>query len=252
MLQAFERFKPLLSALTLPIPEAGGDLPDFLDEVKWELDWLLTTQGDDGSVSFKVTAQNFESLNVMPEQDGQRRYYAPVSTRATADFVAVFAQASRIYGAYKPDLGDAYLAAARKSYDFLKANGSINPDLSQFGTGSYDSNGGDSGNRAWAAAEMWETTGEDTFLSDFEGASKTPKAIPDNFDWDNVSPLGSFTYLLSQRPGRDQAMVDAMTASMLTSANNLATRADSAAFGRSISNYWWGSNGAVARTAMNL
>jgi endoglucanase len=252
MLQAFERFKPMLSALNLPIPESGGDLPDYLDEVKWELDWLLTTQGDDGSVSFKVTAMGFEQLNVLPEQDGQRRYYTPVSTHATADFVAVFAQASRIYGAYKPELGDQYLAAARKSYDFLKANGLINPDLSQFSTGSYDSTGGDSGNRAWAAAEMWETTGEDTFLADFEGPNKTPKSIPDNFDWDNVSPLGSFTYLLSQRPGRDQAMVDAMTAAMLKSADNLAARADAAAFGRSISNYWWGSNGAVARTSMNL
>src|SRR6185503_5326478 len=56
MLQAFERFQPTLSALELPIPEKGGALPDFLDEVKWELDWLLTTQGEDGSVSFKVTA----------------------------------------------------------------------------------------------------------------------------------------------------------------------------------------------------
>lgn len=252
MLQAFEHFQPLLSTLTLPIPEAGGSLPDYLDEVKWELDWLLTTMSDDGSVAFKVTAQSFESLTVMPEQDGSRRYYTPISTSATADFAAVFAQAARVYRPYDADLADSYLAAARKAYDFLKANGLIKPDLTMFGTGGYDGNSGDSDNRAWAAAEMWETTGEDAFLADFEGATKTPKAIADNFDWDNVQNLGVFTYLLSTRAGRDQTMLDTMTASMLASADALATRADTAPFGRSIANYWWGSNGAIARTSMNL
>jgi len=252
MLQAFERFAPLLSAMTLPIPETGGAIPDYLDEVKWELDWLLTTQIDDGSVAFKVTALNFESLTVLPEQDGSRRYYTPISTSATADFAAVFAQAARVYQPYDADLAASYLAAARKAYDFLKANGLIKPDLTMFSTGGYDGNSGDSDNRTWAAAEMWETTGEDAFLADFEGATKTPKPIADNFDWDNVQNLGVFTYLLSARAGRDQTMVDTMTASMLASANALASRADAAPFGRSISGYWWGSNGAIARTSMNL
>ena len=105
MLQAFERFQPMLSTLTLPIPEKGGTIPDFLDEVKWELDWLLTTQVDDGSVSFKVTAPGFERF-VMPEQDGSRRYYTRVSTSATADFAAALAQASRVYRPYDAALAD--------------------------------------------------------------------------------------------------------------------------------------------------
>ena len=128
MLQAFERFQPTLSALELPIPEKGGALPDFLDEVKWELDWLLTTQGTDGSVSFKVTAQNFEG-NVVPEKDGSRRFYTDISTAATGDFAAVFAQAARIYRPYDSALADSYLATARLSYDFLKASATIKPNL---------------------------------------------------------------------------------------------------------------------------
>lgn len=251
MLQAFERFQPTLSALELPIPEKGGALPDYLDEVKWELDWLLTTQGTDGSVSFKVTAQNFEG-NVVPEKDGSRRFYTDISTAATGDFAAVFAQAARIYRPYDSALADSYLAAARLSYDFLKASATIKPNLDMFGTGNYDSGSGDFDNRAWAAAEMWETTGEDAFLVDFEGTPKAPKAVADNFDYGDVLNMGSFTYILSARPGRDQTVVDAMTASVLASAERLATRAGGAAFGRAIENYWWGSNGAIARTAMNL
>jgi endoglucanase len=39
---------------------------------------------------------------------------------------------------------------------------------------------------------------------------------------------------------------------VLASAERLTMLADTAAFGRAIPNYWWGSNGAIARTAMNL
>jgi endoglucanase len=251
MLAAFEHFQPALSTLTLPIPETGGTLPDYLDEVKWQLDWLLSTIGEDGSVAFKVTATSFEGF-VMPEGDGSRRYYTPISTSAGANVAAVLAQASRIYRPFDATLADEYLEAARRAYAFVKAAGAtIRPDLTQFSTGGYDGNSGDADNRLWAAAELWETTGEPSFLTDFEtgGAAKT---VADNFDWDNVGNLGVFTYLLSTRTGRDQAVLDSATASAIASANAIATRADTAAFGRAINNFWWGSNGAVARSAMNL
>jgi len=174
----------------------------------------------------------------LPEKDGSRRFYTDISTAATGDFAAVFAQAARIYRPYDSALADSYLAAARLSYDFLKASATIKPNLDMFGTGNYDSGSGDFDNRAWAAAEMWETTGEDAFLVDFEGTPKAPKAVADNFDYGDVLNMGSFTYILSARPGRDQTVVDAMTASVLASAERLATRAGGAAFGRAIENYW--------------
>jgi endoglucanase len=251
LLEAFERFPALLSTLSLPpIPEHGGALPDYLAEVKWELDWLLTTQEDDGSVSFKVTALQFESF-VMPETDGSRRYYTGISTSATANLAAAMAQAARIYMPYDATLAAQYLASAQLAYTFLKAHGRISPDLSMFGTGGYDASSPDSDNRLWAAAELWESTGDPQYLTDFEG-STVAKTVSDNFDYDNVTNLAIFTYLMSTRTGRDQTQVDAMTASAITSANRLATAAASAAFGRAINGYWWGSNGAVARTAMNL
>ena len=253
MLQAFERFQPLLSALTLPIPETAGGIPDYLDEVKWELDWLLTTQIDDGSVAFKVTALSFESLTVMPEQDGSRRYYTPISTVGHRRLRGRAGAGRARLPAVRPDLADSYLAAARKAYDFPEGErlDQARPDHVQHRR-----------LRRRTAATPTTAPGppprcgrrraRTPFLADFEGATKTPKPIADNFDWDNVQNLGVFTYLLSARPGRDQTMVDTMTASMLASADALATRADAAPFGRSISSYWWGSNGAIARTSMNL
>ena len=251
MLQAWERFPATLGALSLPIPERGGAIPDYLDEVKWELDWLLTTQFPDGSVSFKVTATNFES-NVLPEDDGARRFYTDISTAAAGDLSAVLAQAARVYEPYDAALAASYLEAARLSYDYLAATPlRHNPDLTAFGTGGYDASSPDSDNRLWAAAELWETTGEAAYLTEFE-ASAMGQAVRNNFDYDNVTNMALFTYVLSARAGRNQTLVDAVTTSAIASGNALADIAKGAAFGRAIDGYWWGSNGTVVRSSLNL
>src|SRR5438093_10877402 len=41
MLRAWEDFGGTLKSVRLDIPESGGPIPDYLAEVKWELDWLL-------------------------------------------------------------------------------------------------------------------------------------------------------------------------------------------------------------------
>jgi len=252
MLAAWQHFQPTLSTLSITaIPEHGGAIPDFLAEVKWELDWLLTTQGDDGSVSHKVTATDFEGF-VMPEKDGQMRYYTPIGTAATGDLVAVLAQAARLYMPYDADVANGYLAAARSGYAFLAANaGPVVPDISMtFKTGGYFQRS-DAANRLWAAAELWETTGEAPFLADFESQVGAP-TVDNNFDWGNPRNLGLFTYLLSKRDGRDPTLLAALTTAATTVGDDLAANARASAFGRGIAGYWWGSNGAVARAAMNL
>ena len=252
MLAAWEHFQPMLSTLSIAaIPEHGGALPDFLAEVKWELDWLATTQGDDGGVSHKVTALAFEGF-VMPEEDGAMRYYTPVGTAATGDLVAVLAQAARIYRTYDPALADRYLEAARRGYAFLSVtDGPPVPDIgATFTTGGYGQRS-DAGNRLWAAAELWETTGEPAFLTDLE-ARVAGASVDSAFDWGTVQNLGLFTYLLSKQDGRDPTLVAALSSSATTAADMLTATAQASAFGRAISGYWWGSNGTVARAAMNL
>ena len=265
MLAAWEQFQPVVSTLSLPIPEHGGALPDFLAEVKWELDWLLTIPSPDGmgGIPHKLTALVFEGF-IMPDIDTSIRYFTPVGTAATADFVAVMAQAARIYQPFDADFAAKCLAAARLSYAFLQANvcpkspGStetvtcpVVPATPDFSTGGYgDSN--DSDERTWAAAEMWETTGEADFLTDFESrVSKVQTPVQATFDWQNVGNLGMFTYLLSKRDGRDPAVVASVQSSLTATTDPLVQLANTNTYGRPIG-YYWGANGAVARTAMNL
>ncbi len=274
LLAAWEHFQPTLAALTLPIPEHGktaaggaGPLPDFLWEVKWELDWLLSAQnasGGSGGLPDKLTALAFEAYGTMPEYDGQQRFFSGIGTAMTADVVAVMAEAARIYQTYAPTDAANYLAAAQLGYAYLAANAgpavAANDDPSMkttnvFSTGHYYET--DPDNRLWAAAEMWETTGSASALADFETrATAAGEAVAADFDWSNVGNLGYYTYLLSQRPDaatRSTAVVTALSASLMTAADGLVATAGSHAFGRAIGdNFYWGSNGSVARTAMLL
>lgn len=278
LLGAWDHFQPTLAALSLPIPEHGkiadggaAPLPDFLWEVKWELDWLLTAQSASGGGGLpdKLTALDFESYGTMPEGDGQKRYFSGIGTAMTANFVAVMAEAARIYQSDAPADAAKYLAAAELGYAYLGANAgpavadNDNPSMmgtNVFSTGHYFET--DPDNRLWAAAEMWETTGEPAALADFEArvatqiAAATDPVVAPDFDWPNVANLGIYTYLLTQRPdasARSATVVSALSAGVMTAADTLVTTASTHAFGRALGdNFYWGSNGSVARTAMLL
>lgn len=78
------------------IPESGNGIPDILDEVKYELDWLLRMQQNDGAVFSVVGVQNFASASP-PSADHAQRLYGPATTAATASAAAEFALAARIF-----------------------------------------------------------------------------------------------------------------------------------------------------------
>jgi endoglucanase len=254
LLSAWERHPAGLNALVLPIPESGGALPDFLAEMKWQADWLLTMQygAADGRVSHKLTRTLFEDF-VMPEADLVPRYFVPYGTAATADFVAALAQASRAFAPFDADFAARCLAAARVSYAYLTDNpANVAADQDGFGTGGYGTT--DSDDRLWAAAEIWQSTGDAGALADVEAriAALTNAVVDPEFDWSNTKTLGLFTYLLSQRPGRDPALVARVASSAMDAAATVVANHDASGYGRGALRYTWGSNGTVARTAMVL
>ena len=253
MLAAWEEYGDALSGLALPIPEGGDAVPDYLDEIRWELEWLLTMQYSvgDGRVSHKLTSLAFDGFE-MPEADHLPRYFVPWGSAATADFVAMMAKAARIYRPYDVAFADHCLAAARVSYAFLTANPANQAaNQSGFSTGGYTTGDGD--DRLWAAAEMWETTGDPAALADFEARAEGQNPqVDSDFDWSNVKNLGMLLYLQSRRDGRNSTLVNAIRASLLEAAATLVSARNSNGYGRALTRYYWGSNGSVARTCMVL
>ena len=252
MLQAWEHFGPRIQGIRLDLPESGNGTPDFLNEVRWELEWLLAMQMEDGRVYHKVSARGFGGF-VMPEKDTAERYFAPWSSAATADFAAVMAMASRDFDPFDHAFARRCLTAAQISYRYLAAHPENHrADLSAFSTGAYQAN--DSRRRLWAAVELWQTTGDASYLNDFESRAKgLAHKVNRTCGWADVTNLGMYTYVLSRRAGREPSMVNAVRAELVSVADDIAKTASAHGYGRPLgTTYYWGCNGDVAQQVQTL
>lgn len=192
-----------------PVKCDKGVLPDILSEVKVELDFLLKMQRENGSVWHKVTTFNHAPF-VMPEDDKEELFLFPASSMATADAAAVFALAYTIYKEYDKAYADRLMKAALKAYDWLTEN--PNPLLFKNAPGSNTGEYGefeDISNRFWAAASLYEATGEKDYYADtllqrerlknFDSVTKFKLYQGEVFTalgWGDVAGLGCLSLLL--------------------------------------------------------
>jgi endoglucanase len=80
------------------IPESGNGIPDLIDEVKYEIDWLKKMQyAADGSAALKVGAMGYPFASP-PSSDKSPRFYLPSCTSATIAVSGMFAHAAYVYG----------------------------------------------------------------------------------------------------------------------------------------------------------
>ena len=260
LLVAWEHFRDRLEPLELDIPERGGAVPDFLDECRYQVEWLLAMQDPEtGGVFDRLTPfcegctarnQPFDPMSSMPEATVSDRRLAPISTPATADFAAVVARAARAFEPYDADFSLRARDAALAAWAYLVANPAHQPPTNVQFTGYYLT--GDSDDRLWAAAEIWETTGDAAALAEFEQRATTMGTRLD-WDWSDVQNLGVYTYLLSAREGRDSARTEVLERQVVQQGDLMATTADGHAYGRSVgTTYYWGINGIIARSVMNF
>lgn len=267
---AWAHFADKLKKIDLNLPVTAKGYPEFLEELKWETDFLLKMQYPDGSgrVSHKLTRRSFSGF-IMPQKDREKRYFTEWSSAATADFVAIMAMSARYFKPYDKKYARRCLEAARVSWKYLREHpenkGFVQGD---FSTGSYFTSDGD--DRLWAAAEMWETTGETECLNDLErriaalsesikGSGKAsfgrPHArslIESGWDWGNVNNLGMWTYALSKRMGRNAELVGEVCKAIMDNARNIAGQIRKDEYGCPITSFFWGCNGTAARQSVNL
>lgn len=93
------RMNPAVFGDNVGIPESGNGVPDLLDEVKWELEFLKRMQNATGTgglflkVGVDGTARDATPLSL----DTSPRYYLPECTSSTLAGSAMFAGASVVY-----------------------------------------------------------------------------------------------------------------------------------------------------------
>lgn len=257
LLQAFESFPEKFNQDNLNIPESGNGIPDLLDEVRYEIEWLLKMQSGSGGVNFKVTKEQFESF-IMPQNDSGLRYIYTLSTTATGDFAAIMAKAARIYQTIDTSFSDRCLNAAILAWNYLINNPTIVPvggfkNPTGTATGEYgDTN--DSDERLWAAAELFETTGLSDYHNYFISNFASGGLISSSMSWNKVKNLALLTYLNSSQPGSSQTAKDQIKNSLISYANNLLSRASNNGFAITINpgEYYWGCNSDVLNKALML
>ncbi|MCF0073924.1 glycoside hydrolase family 9 protein [Dyadobacter sp. CY261] len=97
LLYAYEE-NPSVFTDNFNIPESKNGIPDILDEVKWELDWLFKMTNADGSTHNKMGSRNYsENISSPPSANVDGRYYGPTCTSASATIASVFSHAALVY-----------------------------------------------------------------------------------------------------------------------------------------------------------
>ncbi len=233
---------------SLNLPESGNGKSDYLDELKYELDWMLTMQDGDGGLHHKLTTLQFEGM-VMPEAATSQRYMVGKGTAATYDFAGAAAQASRVFREYDDGYADRLLAAARVAWRWGQANPAVfyrNPE--DVSTGEYgDGNADDE--RAWASAELFATTGEQEYYNDLQDNPPHVRFGP-GVGWTAyMGNLAAFTLL--RFPDRvPQEMHANLQGLVVTLADSLVLDIERNAYRQPLTEFHWGSNSDVLNAAM--
>ena len=260
LLWTYEMYGPRLKGVNLAIPESGNGQPDMLNEIKWNLDWMLSMQDDDGGVWPKQTSEKFSDV-IMPQMDKMISFVIGAgkepfkSSCATGDFAAVMAIAGRVYQPYNPAFGDKCLRAAQKAWAWLEKN----PDATFHNPPgvSTDEFGEDNcaDEHLWAAAELFRTTGDQTyshyFLDHYAAFLKRNDTAEPPW-WANVGPLALWTYASAN--GGDAVAVNTIRHDTISAADEIANQNANNGYRISLTNrdYVWGSNGVLANYGMEL
>jgi len=265
LLSAYEDFSSYFDTLRTNIPESNNTIPDLLDEVLYNLRWMLTMQDpNDGGVYNKCTNAAFDGM-VMPGVTKAPRYVVQKGTAATLDLAAVMAQAARIYKKYNkqlPGLSDSCLRAAKQAWQWAVQNPALIYDQEAMNkqfkpvvtTGGY-------GDRSfndewfWAASELWTTTGEEAYFTPVATELKSNLSLP---SWANVRMLGYYTLLKSDKkwPAVPDADINRQKERFLHFADEYLPAVEQSAFhtvmGRSKTDFVWGSSSVAANQGIVL
>lgn len=116
------RMSPAVFLDDFGIPESGNGLPDLLDELKWELDFLRRMQDASGThgLFLKVGVDSYTDISP-PSADARPRYYLPECTSATLAGAAMFGAAHVVYRGFASQAAGAADLLARAEAAWARA-----------------------------------------------------------------------------------------------------------------------------------
>ncbi len=261
LMSLYEVYPNYFAEQNLSIPESGNAVPDILDEVLWNLEWMLTMQDPaDGGVYHKLTTARFEGM-VEPHKAVNQRYFVSKGTAATLDFAAVMAQAARIFKPFSPEGAVVYLKAAEKAWNWAIQNPEVyyrQNDLNktfkpEVLTGAYgDQNLTDEW--IWAASELYIVT-QNLEYWDILASANQDYQLP---SWSQVKWMGYYS-LLRNEDSLDQIpreWLSMLKVNLIAAADSYhqagLSQAYSSPMGGNPKDFIWGSNAVASNQGILL
>ena len=201
------------------IPESGNGLPDVIDELLWEFDWLKKMQTEDGGVIIKVGNIDYNSVSP-PSADPRPRYYGPVCSSSSIAAASMFAHGALVFGQfneltdYAADLED----RAVRAYDWYVNNPRRDDcDSGEIKAGDADRTLIDQDAiQAVAAVYLYALTGEQVYQDALQATYQTTRAFNDGdalrwsmYDPDQGDALLYYTTLENADGDLAQTILDA-------------------------------------------
>ncbi len=248
LLWAYKLFPEKFSDGQNNIPESGNGIPDILDEIKVELDFLLKMQ-DKESGGFYIKVKS-KSEN---DSDGDRTVWVGDGenciTNSTADCTAVLAFASKIFREHDSAYADTLLSAAKKGWAYIEQNPNIYVQTNYSGENNSSS-------AFWASACVYYATGSESahsyFLENVDMYFGSLKSGGNGHNVGNMGIYGYYTYLLCNN--RDEAVVSEIETKFKSWKQSVLNRHNTNPWRIAIDKYsfWWGSFNIILGNAQDI
>ncbi|MBK8806143.1 MAG: glycoside hydrolase family 9 protein [Bacteroidales bacterium] len=244
----YNNYQTLFQDSQLNIPESGNGVSDLLDEIRWEMDWVLTMQDPDGGVYHKLSELDWQWA-VMPHMwNDKERFFIGKSTASALNFVSMCAMTARVFRNVDSAYANKNLAAAKKAWDWSMKNPNVLAiDGYGVNSGAYDDK--DLKDEfVWAASEMYVTTSEQVYLEYLNANIFNPKF--EVCAWRTfMSNIGYYS-LLSNESKLEQSKKDKIKNDFIALANNLVDTVNASPYGLPSSIFEWGSNSEMLNRAI--
>lgn len=222
---------------------------DILNEAKYELDWMLKMQAENGDVYAKVVTANLPG-DITSDMDEMELYVLSSNTATTGIFAGTMAYAYDVYKDIDKGFADRCLNAAKKAWDYLYVtpNNIEESNPEDIIAGVYRDSS-DIDERFFASISLWCVTNDDKYY-DYAIDMLNKKDI-NGVSYTNVGDYGKYLFLKNSYANK---MNDYQTIkdSLLNEANKILATGINDGYNTTIYSYNWGSNGDIVNNGIIL
>jgi hypothetical protein len=212
MLGAYEYAPKVFKDGDLNIPESGNGIPDVLDEADWALFSYRDTQHEDGGVPLGRGNDQDAIRDWARSHHGQRPTFGlfPPEPSSSTEYAAVAAQFARLIRPYDAAKAERYVASARRALAWAEAQPDSGPP--------------EKGGKlfvAWAAAELYSTTGDEAYNDTFKRLYRDGLMKGIHWKLYPTAPICLWPYTVCARAGVDKKIQAELRANQIRSADSI-------------------------------